>query len=338
MTTLALGFGQSTGFGADLQLPLGSIITSSVTTPPSGTFTLGDLEARGRYARRLGPVRLQVAAGFAFPTGPSIARGGEAAVLEAARYLTLGRGVTWSLVDLDGRLALPATFSLFLSSTLRVPLGETRDGFRWGTELRGTVGVAAGPWFDNRLALSVGFETQWRAQSLEPDPFSGTLAASVNTGGLWWTLTPAVQVRLVGPVRAFVSARLPVGQVLEGFQFVPGPGVFVGVGGAFEVLPAPVERPTAVKGQVTIVEYGATWCQPCQVLEPRLKAFSLKRPDVVVRTVDASEWSSEQLDRALPGVAGLPAMEIFREDGTLVRRLVGEEVFEFEAVIEGATR
>jgi thiol-disulfide isomerase/thioredoxin len=334
LSTALLSFSQGTGFGAEVQLPMGIITTSTLAMPAGGTFTIGDLEARGRYARRWSAVRLQGSVGAAFPTGPSIARGGEAAVLEAARYLTLGRGVVWGLGDLDVRVTLPATLSLFLSSTLRVPLGATRDAFQWGTELRGTAGLAAGPWFDRRLAASLGFETQWRAQSRELDPFSATLVESVNTGGLWCTLTPAVSLRVVDGVRVFASGRIPVGQVVNGLQFVPGPGVFVGVGGTMELIAPPATRVEPQRGKVTVVEYGATWCEPCRKLEPLLDAFSVKRPEVLVRKTDASDWSAEQMERILPGVAGLPVVEVFGADGSLVRRLVGEEVFGFEAVVE----
>ena len=290
---------------------------------------------RARYAARLGNLRLSGAAGAAFPTGPSIARSGEAALLETARYLTLGRGVVWALADVDARVTLPLSFSVFASGTLRVGLHDTRDGFRWGPEVRGTGGVAFGPVVSGRLSFALGLETQWRAQSSEVDPLGGGRIASANTGGLWLTMTPSVQVQLVGPVRAFVSGRLPLAQQLLGYQFIPGPGVFVGVGGSFEVIAAPAQRAmTGSEGALTLVDYSASWCEPCRRLEPMLAAFERENPRVVVKRVDASDWSVEAMDAALPGATGLPVLEIFRADGRKVTRLVGEEVFKFNEVVK----
>ncbi|MDP2274588.1 MAG: thioredoxin family protein [Archangium sp.] len=334
LSTLQVGFGQGRGFGVDLQLPFGAITVTDVVAGSRGEVGLGDLEARARYAWRFGKVRLSGALGSAFPTGPSIARSGEAAVLETARYLTLGRGVFWGLADLDVRLTLPALFSLFASGTLRVGLNDTADGFRWGPELRGTGGLAFGPVVSGRLSFSLGLETQWRAQSSEVDPLSGGRLDSTNTGGVWLTLTPTAQVQIAGPVRAFVAARLPLTQALSGYQFIPGPGLFVGIGGAFEVIAPPAPRATAgAAGQLTLVEYGASWCAPCQKLEPLLAEFERAERRVLIKRIDASDWSAEAMEAALPGAAGLPVVEIFRADGSKLVRLVGEDVFKFNDVL-----
>ena len=63
-------------------------------------------------------------------------------------------------------------------------------------------------------------------------------------------------------------------------------------------------------------------------------AFERENPRVVVKRVDASAWSVEAMDAALPGAAGLPVLEIFRADGRKVTRLVGEEVFKFNEVVK----
>lgn len=333
IATVLAGVGRGEGVGVEVQLPVGLIARGDVVNGAQRDVGVGDLELRGRYLGRLGRVRLQGLLGLALPTGPYVARSGEVAILENARYLTLGRGTTWALGDLDARLALPARVGLFFTSTVRVALADARDGLRWGPELRGTVGATLGPLGD-RVSIALGLETQWRAQSSEIDPFTNERLASVNTGGVWLTATPSVQVRVIETMTVFVAGRVPVWQRTEGLQFIPGVGVFAGVASAFELFrPAPaVVKPT--EGRVTIVDYWATWCQPCQKLEPIIRALEASEPRVSVRRVDASELDAEALGALVPGAPGLPVVEVFRADGSLAQRLVGEDVFRVAEVVK----
>lgn len=334
--TLQASFGRGEGVGFEAQLPLGVIRRSDLVTEAQADFGAGDLEVRGRYAARFSRLSIRGTAGLALPTGRYAARSGAIAILENARYLTLGRGTTWAIGDLDVRFALPSVFKLFATSALRVALGDTRDGFRWGPELRGVVGVAAGP-LAERLSLSLGLEAQWRAQSSEIDPFTEERAASVNTGGVWMTVLPSVQVRIVDALTAFAAVRIPVWQRTEGLQFIPATGAFLGVAGTWEVIsPAPVAV-TPSSGRVTVVDYWATWCEPCKRLEPIVAKLE-QLPSVTVKRVDCSALSADELDALVPGAAGLPIVEVFNPDGSKRRRLVGEEVFEVESIVQEALK
>jgi thiol-disulfide isomerase/thioredoxin len=333
LATLSAGFGRGLGFGAELQLPFGVIGRGDVVNGAQQDFGLGDLEVRARYVARFGPVRLQGMLGLALPTGAYAARSGEVAILENARYLTLGRGTTWALGDVDVRVALPSRFGVFANGTARAALGEARDGFRWGPELRGTVGVTFGPIIE-RLSFSAGLETQFRAQSSEVDPFTSERLASVNTGGVWLTATPSVQVRVLDSLTVFAAGRLPVWQSVQGLQFIPAMGVFAGLAGSLEVIrpPTPEVKPTA--GRVTVVDYWATWCKPCLALKPRIDALEASEPRVTIRRVDCTELDADALEAMVPGAKGLPLVEVYRADGSLAKRLVGDEVFRIEEVIK----
>ncbi len=335
LATLLAGFGRGEGLGVELQVPVGAIGRGDVVNGTQTDVGLGDLEGRARYVGRVGRLRLQGMLGVALPTGAYAARSGEIAILENARYLTLGRGTTWALADVDARASLPERVGLFVTSTARVPVADARDGFRWGPEVRGTVGVTFGPLAD-RLSFAVGLETQWRAQSSEVDPFTAARLTSVNTGGLWLTATPSVQVRVFDRLTAFVASRVPLWQHTEGLQFIPSVGLFAGVAGSFELLrpTAPLAEARPAPGPVTVVDYWATWCAPCLALKPLIDALEAREPRLTVRRVDASNLDAEELEAMVPGAAGLPIVEVFRADGSLARRLVGEAVFQVEDVVK----
>lgn len=335
LATLLAGFGRGEGFGLEVQAPVGVIARADVVNGAQRDVGFGDLEARGRFLTRLGRVRLQGQLGLALPTGAYAARSGEIAILENARYLTLGRGTTWALGDVDVRVSLPSRVGLFVTGTARLALADARDGLRWGPELRGTVGATVGPLAD-RLSFALGLETQWRAQSSEIDPFTTERLASVNTGGVWLTATPSVQLKVLDALTVFVAGRVPVWQRTEGLQFIPSVGVFAGLAGAFEVFApaAPRVEATPAAGRVTVVDYWATWCVPCVKLKPVIDALEAREPRVVVRRVDATNLDAEALGALVPGAAGLPIVEVFRADGSLARRLVGEEVFIVESVVK----
>lgn len=322
LVTLGLAAGKG-AWSAEAQLPMGVVSWLADGAAPSGSGGLGDLELRGRFGHVFGTrVRLAAGLGVALPTGASAER---AAVLaSSANYLTLGRGASWALADLDLRLRLLEWACLTLGTSGRVALGPARSGFEWGPEVRGAVGASVGPFFD-RLTVSASVEAQVRGQSKELDPFTHSLIASTNTGGTWWTAVAVAQVRVLQWLSLFVSGRVPLGQQVSGAQFIPGPGAFAGVAGAWEFAP-PRARPTVEPGRITVVDYWASWCEPCLRLTPILEALERQHPWLTVQRVDVTRWSPEELEQVLPGVPGLPVIEIFNADGSLRERLVGTQV------------
>jgi thioredoxin 1 len=319
------------GASLDVQLPFGALTRFDTVNQTRTDLGFGDLEVRGRYGHSLFDfLRIQGALGLALPTGLYAAKSGIAAVVENAGYLTLGRGVTWAIGELEVKYAAPKYFAAGLGISGRLALANTADGFHWGEEVRPYLQVSAGRFFE-RLSFSAQLEMQLRAKSTEFDVFIEERAPSVSTGGLWLTAVPAVQVGLTKNFTVFGSVRIPLFQSLEGLQYVAGVGGFVGLAGSYEFVPGPAPRAPQL-GRVTLIDYGATWCPPCEKLAPLIEAAGRKYSWLTVQKIDATHFTEEQLN-ALPGGEGLPVVEVYGRDGRLIARLVGSEVFQFERII-----
>jgi thioredoxin 1 len=319
------------GASLDVQLPFGALTRFDTVNQTHTDWGFGDLELRGRYARSLFSfLRIQGALGLALPTGLYAAKSGIAAIVENAGYLTLGRGVTWAIGEVEMKYVAPKYFAAALGVSGRLALGNTADGFHWGEEVRPYLQLSAGRFFE-RLSFSAQLELQLRAKSTEIDVFTEERTPSVSTGGLWLTAVPAVQVSLTKNFTAFASVRIPLIQRLDGLQYVAGMGGFVGLAGSYEFVAQAQPRAPQL-GQVTLIDYGATWCPPCEKLWPLIEAATHKYSWLTVQKIDATHFTEEQLN-ALPGGEGLPVVEVYGRDGKLIARLVGPEVFQFERII-----
>jgi|SRR5690349_4835717 len=70
---------------------------------------------------------------------------------------------------------------------------------------------------------------------------------------------------------------------------------------------------------LTIVDFSATWCPPCRLVEPILDEIAASRKDVRVVAID----SDDNLKTSVRfNVRNIPTM-LFFKDGQLVDRIVG---------------
>ena len=316
-----------TGTSLDVQLPFGSLVTHSIAGDRTDNG-IGDLELRvrqssGRWLRR--PM-LSVSIGTVVPTGPYVPRSGAANLTPEASYLTLGRGAAWWIVEADGRVPLGAHPSLFAQLSGRGPISRTSDEFAWGTELRVTGGVQVSS-ITSWLSLVVSSDIQWRGRASEPDPFSMKRLTSANAGGIQWGLSPAVVFAVSREVSVVAGARIPLRSDVVGNQLVPQAGGFVTLSytrrfSQHRSAPSPA-RP--VLGQLTVVDYWATWCAPCLQISRALDAASARWPDVRIIKVDATDWPSETAPALPSGAVALPAIEVFDRSGVRAALLMGDE-------------
>lgn len=70
-----------------------------------------------------------------------------------------------------------------------------------------------------------------------------------------------------------------------------------------------------------IDKYGATWCNPCLVLDKTLEAVFTYYPDIELVTYDVEE--DEQKFSEM-GIKNVPQLFFYDQDGVQVHRLIGK--------------
>lgn len=323
-------------FGTQLsvQLPVGRLTTQTMQSDRTDT-NLGDAEIRLRHTLPwLRKPRFEVGGGIALPTGPYVEKSGAANLPPEASFLTLGRGVSWGILEAQASVPIASSASTYVQLSGRMPLSQTEDRFDWGNEARAVVGTQ---WALGYGISALGIaELQWRGHASEPDPFAGGRVESANAGGTWWTVTPAVSYRATEEVSILGGVRVPLRSNVYGNQLVPGVGGFVSLSTVWSSAAKAKEaqkldigktafiKPEAIKGSITIIDYWATWCAPCKKIDASLSAAEPRWSNVEIVKVDSTGWPDDGV--VLPdGAEGLPVIEIYDVTGTRRHVLKGKE-------------
>jgi thiol-disulfide isomerase/thioredoxin len=127
-------------------------------------------------------------------------------------------------------------------------------------------------------------------------------------------------------VAASVGARIPLFDDVVGNQLVPQTGAFAAVSYAHPLEPhrrAASFQPAP--GQITVVDYWATWCAPCVEISRELERAAPRWPDVRIVRIDASAWPADDAPPLPRGARGLPAIELFDETGARLALLLGPD-------------
>jgi thiol-disulfide isomerase/thioredoxin len=312
---------------------------------------LADPMVLGSVAGSLGPVRLTARAGFTIPVGrtePDPFVLGDLGLPH--EHIQLGTGTVNPVVSVDaahgwGRWRLGGfafTQQTFYANGHGYQAGDRYAG---GITLRRRLGTAWGL----RGGVEVQGETaeRWGGKVSSDEGNQGRFDAMVAAGVSWSaTHALALDATLKIPVITHVvGGQLDLPAIAElgaswSFGGSPPPhrhdhgdhddgdaehhdhdahaqdraGLDIAdlgkPGEAVELVPVP--------GKLTVFDFGASWCEPCKVLEPALVELARAHPDVVaIRRIDVVDWDSAVVARYLtPGGYSLPHLRIYDRAGT----------------------
>lgn len=70
-----------------------------------------------------------------------------------------------------------------------------------------------------------------------------------------------------------------------------------------------------VSGKVTVLEFGAAWCEPCKVVDEHMVAVLQKRDDVAYRKLDVGDWDTPLAKHYLGEAPALPFLVVYGKEG-----------------------
>jgi thiol-disulfide isomerase/thioredoxin len=86
-------------------------------------------------------------------------------------------------------------------------------------------------------------------------------------------------------------------------------------------------------GKVTVVDFSASWCKPCRLVDEHMVKVLATRRDVAYRKVDIGDWDTPTAKRYLRNVPKLPYVLVFASNGTQLKEFAGVDLAGIDAAI-----
>jgi thioredoxin 1 len=80
-----------------------------------------------------------------------------------------------------------------------------------------------------------------------------------------------------------------------------------------------------------VIDFYASWCQPCQNFKPHFDRFSDEYPNVIFYQVNVEEEAMEGIVKQFE-ITAMPTF-IFVKNGSIVARVMGANAHEFRAAL-----
>jgi len=94
------------------------------------------------------------------------------------------------------------------------------------------------------------------------------------------------------------------------------------------------------RGKVTLFDFRADWCGPCQLVTPKLEQLVKNDGGVALRIIDISNWDSAAGKQATKEfhLPALPYVRVYGPGGKFMGEVVGNDVDKVRALIAKARR
>lgn len=338
-TTLALRHHFGEGWSSALTVPTGTVkLEAKDDTPTRRISGFGDIEVDGRYDFAAlwgaGGYRpsLTLRGALGMPTG-------ETGTLSAPgdrvppSLLSVGMGVYSATAELQLTQFVLPELGFSLSSSVRQPLGANENAITFGSRSELGLGVLVRPADGVIARATLDHAVLGRAES----EIEGEL---LNSGSRVTAAGLALSVQLHERVFAGLSGRVPVRIDADGTQLVEtysaAATLALSFGGADDHDHDHAEHGhaehadgdvrelatdgadfdvghAAVAGKVTVVDFWAEWCHPCEHIDSMLRELAAKHEDLAVRRVEIVDDDSPAA-KHLRGAA-LPVLWVYDRSG-----------------------